>query len=137
MEMDEAYSAETVVNSYKTSWYQDSEDHTLNFTSRKTSNLIKLFSNTRGEVIGGWSKRHNMELHSLYSSLDIIKVIKSWRMRHAGIPGRKRPLESSSVDEIIILKGMVGRYDGRTDDWTYDYKWRALADAVISLSLLP
>jgi hypothetical protein len=50
MEMYVAYSAEAVVNSYKTSRYQDSENHTLNFTAIKTSNLIKLLGNTRAEV---------------------------------------------------------------------------------------
>jgi len=59
MEMDKAYSAETVVNSYKTSWYQDSEEHTLNFTVIKTSNIIKLLSKTRAEVTEEWSKWHN------------------------------------------------------------------------------
>jgi hypothetical protein len=88
MEIDVVYSAEAVVNSYKTSRYQDSEDHTLNFTAIKTSNLIKLLSNKRAEVTEEWSKRHNKELHNLYSSPDIIKVIKSRSMRHAGKPGR-------------------------------------------------
>jgi hypothetical protein len=83
-----AYSAEAVVNSYRTSRYQDSEDHTLNFTATRTSNLIKLLSNTRGEVTEEWSKRQNKELHKFYSSPDIIKVIKSRRMKHAGKPGR-------------------------------------------------
>jgi len=88
MEIDEAYSAETVVNSYKTSWYQDSEEHTLNLTAIQTSNLIKLLSNTRAEVTEEWSKLHNKELHNLYSSPNIMKVIKSRRMRQAGRPGR-------------------------------------------------
>ena len=88
MKMDVAYSAETVVNSYKTSWYQDSEEHTLNFTATKTLDLIKLLSNTREEVTEEWSKRRNKELHNLYSSPDIIKMIKSRGMRHAGKPGR-------------------------------------------------
>jgi hypothetical protein len=32
-------------------------------------------------MIGGWKKFHNMELHHLYSSPNIIKIIKSRRMR--------------------------------------------------------
>lgn len=97
-------------NSYKTSWYQDSQDHTLNFTSIKTTNFIKLLNNKWAEIAERWSKRPNRELHNLYSSPDVIKVMKSLRMRHAGKPGRKRPLEPSSVHEIIIiLKRIVGR----------------------------
>jgi hypothetical protein len=33
---------------------------------------------------GSWRKVHNDELHSLYSSLNIVRVIKSRRMRWAG-----------------------------------------------------
>jgi hypothetical protein len=33
---------------------------------------------------GLWRKLHNDELHSLYSSLNIVRVIKSRRMRWAG-----------------------------------------------------
>jgi hypothetical protein len=35
-------------------------------------------------VTGGWRKLHNEELHSLYSSPSIIRMIKSRRMRWAG-----------------------------------------------------
>jgi hypothetical protein len=33
---------------------------------------------------GSWRKLHNDELHSLYSSLNIVRVIKSKRLRGAG-----------------------------------------------------
>jgi hypothetical protein len=36
------------------------------------------------EVIGGWRKLHNEELHSLYSSPSVIRMIKSRRIRWAG-----------------------------------------------------
>jgi hypothetical protein len=36
------------------------------------------------EEDGSWRKLHNDELHSLYSSPDIVKVIKARRMRWAG-----------------------------------------------------
>jgi hypothetical protein len=32
----------------------------------------------------GWKKLHNEELHNLYSSSSIIRIIKSRRMRYAG-----------------------------------------------------
>jgi hypothetical protein len=36
------------------------------------------------EVTGEWRKLHNKELHDLYSSPSIIRIIKSRRMRWAG-----------------------------------------------------
>jgi hypothetical protein len=38
----------------------------------------------RDDVTGDWWKLHNEELHNLYSSPNIIKMIKSRRMRWAG-----------------------------------------------------
>jgi hypothetical protein len=38
-------------------------------------------------VTGGWRKLHNEELHNLYSSPSIIRIIKSKRMRWAGHVG--------------------------------------------------
>jgi hypothetical protein len=43
-----------------------------------------MFGPKRHEVIGSWRKLHNEELHNLYSSPDIIRMIKSRRMRWAG-----------------------------------------------------
>jgi hypothetical protein len=44
--------------------------------------LRKLFGRKREED-GSWRKLHNDELHSLYSSPNIVRVIKSRRMRWA------------------------------------------------------
>ena len=38
----------------------------------------------RDEVTGEWNRLHNKELHALYFSADIIRVIKSGRRRWAG-----------------------------------------------------
>jgi hypothetical protein len=38
----------------------------------------------RIEVTGGWRKLHNKQLHNLYSSPNVIRMIKSRRMRWAG-----------------------------------------------------
>jgi hypothetical protein len=46
--------------------------------------LRRIFGPKRDEVTGGWRKLHNEELHNLYSSLNIIRMIKSRRMRWAG-----------------------------------------------------
>jgi hypothetical protein len=35
-------------------------------------------------MIGGWRKLHNEELHNLYSSLSMIRMIKSRRMKVRG-----------------------------------------------------
>jgi hypothetical protein len=45
--------------------------------------LRRIFGPKR-EVDGSWRKLHNDELHSLYSSPHIVRVIKSRRMRWAG-----------------------------------------------------
>jgi hypothetical protein len=47
----------------------------------------------RDEVTGEWRKFHNKELHDLYSSPSIIRIIKSQRMRwvgHVARMGEKR-----------------------------------------------
>jgi len=47
--------------------------------------LRRIFGPKREEdVDGSWRKLHNDELHSLYSSPNIFRVIKSRRMRWAG-----------------------------------------------------
>jgi hypothetical protein len=46
--------------------------------------LRRIFEPKRDDVIGGWRKLHNEELHNLYSSPSIIRMIKSRRMGWAG-----------------------------------------------------
>jgi hypothetical protein len=46
--------------------------------------LRRIFEPKRAEVTGGWRKLHNEELHNVYSSPSIIRMIKSRRMRWAG-----------------------------------------------------
>jgi hypothetical protein len=46
--------------------------------------LRRIFGPKRDEVTGEWRKLHSGELHNLYSSPDIIKEMKSRRMRWAG-----------------------------------------------------
>jgi hypothetical protein len=43
--------------------------------------LRRIFGPNRDEVTGDWRKLHNEELHNLYSSPSIIRMIKSKRMR--------------------------------------------------------
>jgi len=46
--------------------------------------LRRIFGPKRDEVTGEWRKLHSKELNDLYSSPNIIRVIKSRRMRWAG-----------------------------------------------------
>jgi hypothetical protein len=46
--------------------------------------LRRIFGPMRDEVIGGWRELHNEELHNLYCSPSIIRMINSRRMRWAG-----------------------------------------------------
>jgi hypothetical protein len=86
--------------------------------------LRRIFRSKREEVAGGWRRLHN-ELHNFYASPNIIKVIKSRRMRWAehvarmeetrntrkilvGKPERKRPFEDLVVDGRITLGRITG-----------------------------
>ncbi|KAJ4448460.1 hypothetical protein ANN_10476 [Periplaneta americana] len=60
----------------------------------------------RDEVTGEWRKLHNAELYALYSSPDIIRNIKSRRLRWAGHVARMG--ESRNAYRVL-----VGRPEGK------------------------
>jgi hypothetical protein len=67
--------------------------------------LRRTFGPKRDEEAGGWRKLHNDELHKLYSSPSIIKIIKARRMRwavHVPRMGEKR-------NAYMILVGKTRR----------------------------
>jgi hypothetical protein len=55
------------------------EEHRLRVFENRV--LRRIFGPKRDEVIGGWRTLHNVELHNLYCSRSITRIIKSRRMR--------------------------------------------------------
>jgi hypothetical protein len=58
------------------------EEHALRVFENRVFRII--FGPKRDKVTGGWRKLHNEELHGLYSSPSIVRVIKARKMRWAG-----------------------------------------------------
>jgi hypothetical protein len=68
--------------------------------------LKRIFGPKRDEVTGEWSKLHNEELHDLYSSPSIVRVIKLRRMRSAGHVARMG-------EERGVYRVLVGKSEGK------------------------
>jgi hypothetical protein len=68
--------------------------------------LRRILGPTRDEVTGEWRKLHNEALHNLYLSPDIIRQIKSRRMRWAGHVARMG-------EERKLYKVLVGKPEGK------------------------
>jgi hypothetical protein len=56
------------------------EEHRLRVSENR---VLRIFG-TKREEDGSWRKLHNDELHDLYSSPNIVRLIKSRRLRWAG-----------------------------------------------------
>jgi hypothetical protein len=67
--------------------------------------LRRLFGLKRDEVTGGWRKLLNEELHNLYSSPSIIRMIKS-KMRWTGHV--ERMAEKMDVYRVLVRKPKEG-----------------------------
>jgi hypothetical protein len=116
--------------------------------------LRRIFGPKRDEVTGGWRKLHNEEVHGLYSSPSIIRVIKAREMRWAGHVARmgevrraynvlfgrpegRRPLRrprSRWEDNIKMDLREIGFGDV---DWIHlaqdRDRWRAVVNTVMNL----
>jgi hypothetical protein len=127
------------------------EEHRLRVFENRV--LRRIFGPKREEG-GSWRKLHNDELHSLYSSLNIIRVIKSRRMRWAvhvshmgegrgvyrvlvGKPKDKRPLGRPRrrwEDNIKLDLREIG-FDGA--NWIElaqnKVRWRAFVNTMMNL----
>jgi hypothetical protein len=81
------------------------EEHRLRVFENRV--LRRIFGPKRNEVTGEWRKLHNKELRDLYSSLNIIRIIKSRRMRWAGHVARVR--EKRNAYRLLVGKRPLGR----------------------------
>jgi len=92
--------------------------------------LRSIFGPKRDEATGGWRKLPNEELNELYTSPNIIRVIKSRRMRwavHVARMGREEVYtgfwwgnlrerdhsEDAGIDRTIILRWIFRKWDRR------------------------
>jgi hypothetical protein len=80
------------------------EEHGLSvFENRE---LRRIFGSKRGEVAEDWRRLHNEELHNLYSSPNVIRVIKSRVVRWAG-----------HVEHLVEMRNaykiLVGKAEGK------------------------
>jgi hypothetical protein len=119
--------------------------------------LRRIFGPKRDEVTVQWRKLHNGELHNLYSSPNIIRRIKSRRMRWAGHMARtgegrnvyrvsvgkpegERPLERPRrrwEDGIKIDLGKIGLGGVKWIHLAQDRdRWRAVVNAVMNLRVV-
>jgi hypothetical protein len=129
-------------------------EHRLRVFENKV--LRRIFGPKRDEVTGGWRTLHNEELHDLYSSSSIIRIIKSRRMRWVGDVARMG--EKRNVYSLLVGKPEGKRPLGRprcrwVDNIRMDLleisfcgvhwiglaqdrdKWRALVNSVLNLRI--
>jgi hypothetical protein len=124
------------------------EEHRLRVFENRM--LRKIFGPKREED-GSWRKLHNDDLHSLYSSPNIVMVIKSRRMRWAGhgrsvyrvLVGRpeyKRPLgrlRCKWEDNINMDFREIGIDGANWIQLTQDrVQWRAFVNTIMNLRVL-
>jgi hypothetical protein len=118
--------------------------------------LRRIFGPKRDGVTGEWRKLHNEELHDLYSSPSIIRMVKSKRMRFVGHVARRskeknaykllvRKPEGKSLlgrprlTWVCNIKMDLGEVGWDDVDWiglAQDRnRWRALVNSVLNLQV--
>jgi hypothetical protein len=75
------------------------EEHRLRVFENR---MLRIFGPEMDEVTGEWRKFHNRELHDLFSSPNIVRVIKWRRMRWAGHVARLG--EERGVYRVLVVK---------------------------------
>jgi len=78
--------------------------------------LLKIFGPRSDEVTGEWRRLHNEELNDLYCSPNIVRVIKSRRMRWAGHVAR-------IGEERGVYRVLVGKPEGKRPLGRPRYRW--------------
>jgi hypothetical protein len=84
------------------------EEHRLRVFENR---VLKGIFGPKREEDGSWRKLHNHELHSLYSSPNIVRIIKSRRMRWAGHVAHMG--EGRGVYRILVGRPEGKRQQGR------------------------
>jgi hypothetical protein len=78
--------------------------------------LRRVFGPNRDEVTGEWRKLHNEELNDLYSLPNIVRVVKSRRVRWAGHVAR--------MGEDRVVQGvLVGKPEGKKPLGRPRHRW--------------
>jgi hypothetical protein len=85
------------------------EEHSLKVFENRVKRII--FESERYKVTGGWRKLHSEELHNLYSSTNIIRVIKSRRMRWEEHVAQMRQMRSEY--KLLVVESEGKRSLGR------------------------
>jgi len=78
--------------------------------------LRRIFGPRRDKVMGEWRRLHNKGLNDLYSSPNIVRVIKWRRMRWAGHVAR-------TGEERGVYRVLVGKPEGRRPLGRPRYRW--------------
>jgi len=77
---------------------------------------LRIFGPRKDEGTGEWRRLHNEELNDLYSSPNIVQVIKSRRMRWAGHV-------ACMGEEKGAYRVLVGKPEGKRPLWRPTYRW--------------
>jgi hypothetical protein len=80
------------------------EEHRLGVFENRV--LRRIFGSKSDEVTAEWRKLHNEEIHDLYSSPSITRIVKARRMRWAGHVARRGEKRNA-------YRLLVGKPEGR------------------------